>query len=281
MGSMGGVDIIKGPVGQVISLIVWLVVFSLIIGAINGWYLQSVDSGVVSGERFDRIVVKAADDSSADDRWAEVTVVAGNLVATVTDLSNTQAYMVKQVGTTDACQLAGADLTTALTTVPEAYTPLGSKVQLESTDGAPVTVAGCKWSPAGSIFGSGPLSGLIEIILQAAGLAPPIALMYILGTFGSSFIRNMGSHPLMAAIMTVIAMLLVATLLNTFVPFLTSAFNAIDANRFVMYAEGLGSVSTIISGFFGVVVVSSMMMIAWTLIKSFRSGNAIQTSQRM
>ena len=127
---------------------------------------------------------------------------------------------------------------------------------------------------------SGPLSGLIEIILQAAGLAPPIALMYVLGTFGTSFLSNMGSHPLLAAVMTVIVMLLVATLLNTFVPFLTQAFEAIDANRFLMYSEGLGSISTIISGFFGVVIVGSMMMIAWTLIKSFKGGDALG-GQRM
>ena len=48
---------IRGPVGQVIGLVVWLIVFPLLLGAINGWYLQAEDAGVRSGERFDRVVV--------------------------------------------------------------------------------------------------------------------------------------------------------------------------------------------------------------------------------
>ena len=146
------------------------------------------------------------------------------------------------------------------------------------TDG---TIAGCEWSPAGPVFSAGGLSGLVEIILQAAGLAPPIALLFALGTFGTSFLRNMGSHPILAAVLTVIMLLLVATLLNTFVPFLTDAFAAIDKNRFIMYDEGLGNVSTVIANFYGVVVVASMMMIAWELVKHLKGGNVINSGQRM
>ena len=94
--------------------------------------------------------------------------------------------------------------------------------------------------------------------------------------------RNMGSHPILAAVLTVIMLLLVATLLNTFVPFLTDAFEAIDKNRFIMYDEGLGAISTVVGNFYGVVVVSSMMMIAWQVIKHLRGGgNVISEANSM
>ena len=93
--------------------------------------------------------------------------------------------------------------------------------------------------------------------------------------------KNMGSHPILAAVLTVILLLLVATLLNTFVPFLTAAFEAIDKNRFVMYDEGLGNLSVVVGNFYGVVVVASMMMIAWQVVKHLRGGNVINAAQRM
>ena len=288
MGAMLGADLIRGPVGMVLGLIVWLVVFSLLIGAINGWYLQSVDAGVVSGERFDRVVGKASDDKSADDRWSKVTGTEASSRATA--LNPTTAYILSE-GTNDACKVS--DITVAAggapvaTSTVTAYTPLGTELTanipgVSASGSGEIAIAGCEWSDAGAVFNAGGLSGLVEIILQAAGLAPPIALLFALGTFGTSFLRNnMGSHPILAAVLTVIMLLLVATLLNTFVPFLTAAFAAIDKNRFIMYDEGLGNVSTVIANFYGVVVVASMMMIAWELVKHLKGGNVINSGQRM
>ena len=273
---------------MVLGLIVWLVVFSLLIGAINGWYLQSVDAGVVSGERFDRVVGKAPDDKSADDRWSKVT--GTEVSSRATALNPTTAYILSE-GTNDACKVSditvAAGGTPVATSTVTAYTPLGTELTanipgVPASGSGEIAIAGCEWSNAGSVFNAGGLSGLVEIILQAAGLAPPIALLFALGSFGTSFLRNnMGSHPILAAVLTVIMLLLVATLLNTFVPFLTAAFAAIDKNRFVMYDGGLGNVSTVIANFYGVVVVASMMMIAWELVKHLKGGNVINSGQRM
>ena len=283
---MVGADLIRGPVGMVLGLIVWLVVFSLLLGAINGWYLQSIDAGVVSSERFDRVIPKADTDKSADNRWAKLTGV-GTLAAAATSLTNTTVYLIVQDDTPGStkCEISTGGVTRTATTSFDgtAYTPLGTEVKYSvgATADDPVLISGCTFSEAGSVFNAGGLGGLVKIILQAAGLAPPIALLFALGTFGTSFLRNMGSHPILAAVLTVITMLLVATLLNTFVPFLTSAFTAIDKNRFVMYDEGLGNVAIVVGNFYGVVVVASMMMIAWTLIKSIRTRNVITSTQRM
>ena len=279
-----GADLIKGPVGQVIGLVVWLLVFPLILGAVNGWYLQSVSAGTVSGERFDRIVVKGTND--VEDAWKAATAVADSFTASAADsaLDANTVYRVSNDG--GDCTIGATDATAANNFIAAtAYTPLGSVVKVPAVAGATtvdqIKITGCKWSEAGSVFGAGGLSGLIEIILQAAGLAAPIALLFALGTFGTSFLKNMGTHPILAAVMTVIAFLLVATLLNTFIPFLTTAFDAIDPNRFVMYSEGLGNVATVIGNFFGVVVVSSIMMVAWQLLQTLRTRNTISSGQQM
>ena len=284
---MAGSEIIRGPVGQLIGLVVWLIVFPLLLGSINGWYLQAKSAGVVSGERFDRVVLVGSN-TSPEDAWQGVTSLSSpfahaNDTNKFTPSANT-AYSVTRSGT--GCQIGTVALesgTSAAQLIDAAtwYTPLGSKVTTANTVAAsptavPVAVAGCEYHDGGSIFGSGGLSPLIEIILQAAGLAPPIALLFALGTFGSSFMRNnMGQHPIMAAVMTAISFLLLATLLNTFIPFVSDAFEAIDANRFLMYDEGLGAVSSVIGNFFGVVIVASIMTVAWQVLQGLRGRNAL------
>ncbi len=305
MGSMGfGTDLIKGPVGRTLGLIVWMVVFSLFLGAINGWYLQAEAAGVVAGERFDRVVVKATADTDANDRWAAVTAAADAFALAPTAASqnlspgNTTAYKLEEGSTAGTCKIGGvtshvsAAGTNTTVVAQTYYTPLGTEVRsaavtvadVDSADPAntaDVTIGGCEYKGAGKIFVTGGLSGLVKILLQAAGLAPPLALLLTLGSFGSAFLRKVGSHPILAAIGMAITLLLVATLLNTFVPFLEDAFLAIDSNRFLMFDQGLGSLSVVIGNFFGVVLVAGMMMIAWEMLKSMRGGDAIGGSQRM
>ena len=277
---MVGSEIIRGPVGQLIGLVVWLIVFPLLLGSINGWYLQAKAAGVVSGERFDRVVVMGSN-ASPEDAWQGVTALVdsgttGTVVNDGTnDASASNAYSVYRPSSGDAC--AVSDHADTGVTAKDYYTPLGSKVRVSAAG----QIAGCEHDDGGSVFGSGGLSPLIEIILQAAGLAPPIALLFALGTFGSSFMRNMGQHPILAAVMTAISFLLLATLLNTFIPFVSDAFEAIDANRFLMYDEGLGAVSSVIGNFFGVVIVASIMTVAWQVLQGLRGRNALSPQGAM
>ena len=289
-----GADLIKGPVGRIIGLIVWMAVFSLLLGSINQWYLQAKDAGVVGSERFDRVVLEGGY-STADAAWAAVTgtgTLSGAKVVAAGPRPAPDAatgYLVEDDGS-GRCKIgavAPKGSSPAATDVGFAaaqwYTPSGTQVTTAASAAGvaadDVLVSGCKFSESGSIFNTGGLSGLIAIILQAAGLAPPIALLFILGTFGQSFIRNLGGHPILAAVGVVIMLLLLATLFNTLVPFLATAFEAIDGNRFVMYAEGLGAVSTIVGDFFGVVLVSSVLMVAWTAIQHFRGGDTLSSGR--
>ena len=272
MSGMG--DLIKGPVGMVVGLVAWLVVFPMLLGAINGWYLQAAPAGVIAGERFDRVV--ASDEAKPNVAWKSVLTTAVPFAAVYTKLEATSSYLVTATSDTDpACKIAGEPATA--NTSLKGFTPLGTKVGITAVG----KISGCTYKPAGAIFGLGGLSGLIEIILQAAGLAPPIALLFVLGSFGTSFLRNnMGSHPILAAVLTAIGFLLLATLLNTFIPYVSGAFDAIDPDRFLMYQEGLGALAGVIGNFFGVVIVASIMSVAWQVIGSMKGGGAID-KQRM
>ena len=267
MSGMG--DLIKGPVGMVVGLVAWLVVFPMLLAAINGWYLQAAPSGVLAGERFDRVV--ASTETKPNAAWDKVISTAVPFAEVYVVLEETSSYLIVATSDTDpTCKIAGTAATA--NTSLKGFTPLGTKIGITATG----NISGCKHEPSGAIFGLGGLSGLIEIILQAAGLAPPIALLFVLGTFGTSFLKNsMGSHPILAAVLTAISFLLLATLLNTFIPYVSGAFNAINANRFLMYQEGLGALAGVIGNFFGVVIVASIMSVAWQVIGSMKGGGAI------
>ena len=265
-------NIITTPVGRIIGLVGWSIIFALLLGSINGWYLQSVDAGVVDGERFDRVILKGATDKGAGDAWGRATGTSSDLGATG-DLDGATAYILSETTTGNGCKLNTTDRTAATTAAVEAFTPLGSKVKIPvPAETGDVVVSGCKFSEGSEVFNAGGLGGLIEIILQAAGLAPPIALMFELGSFGSSFLNSATGNPIMAAVMTAIVLLMVATLLNTFTPFLLIAFKAVDSTRFVMFSEGLGTISVVVRQFWGVVLVGSMLGIAWQVIRAMRSG---------
>ncbi len=60
-------NLIVGPLGRALGLILLFSVFAMVGGGINSIFLQTLDSGVVSSERVDRILAKSATVTSADD----------------------------------------------------------------------------------------------------------------------------------------------------------------------------------------------------------------------
>ena len=113
-----GIGVITNPVNRIIGLSAWSIAFALILGAINGWYMQSVDAGVVSNERFDRVVV--AGSLNSGDAWGEVTALEGAAGA-LTAYDGATAYKVL-----DSCEVAGTG--TAVIEAASMYTPQGTKV---------------------------------------------------------------------------------------------------------------------------------------------------------
>ena len=260
-------DILMGPIGRILGLMFLVSVFSIALGTVNGLYLQTEDACVVNHERFDRIVSKETGDTSADDRWSKVNAVVAS-TATAAAQVGTSAYRLKKDSST-GCEF---EATAAETT---SYTPLGTEVSTTATGG----VTGGKWEAESGIF-KGLMGGVIGIILQACGLAGPVMLLIQLGSYAKSFMTATGMHPLLGIVIMLLVLLLVATLLNVFIPFLEGAVFAIDPNRFQMYDTGLGQLSVVVRSFYGVVLVSGVLMVVWTLWNNVNSGNML-AGQRM
>ena len=268
MGNMQ--QMFTSPVGRILSLVTWSVIFALLLGAINGWYLQKEDAGVSNSERYDRVVIAGTNEVA--DAWGAVTTVAMAPSSAGTGTADAAtAYKVGTGATGNSCFIANGASGDVF------YTPLGSEVRLNAAG----TIGGCKYEKGGEIFNAGGLSSVIGVLLQAAGLAPPIALLFELGKFGTSFVGGMTDNPILSAVLTGILLLLVATLLNTFIPFLGQAFTSVDANRFVMFDEGIGALAIVVKRFWAVVLVASLAGLAWQVIKAMKGGGNAMTQRPM
>ena len=266
-------DVLMGPIGRILGLMFLVSVFSIGLGTVNGLYLQTEAACVLNHERFDRVAPMDSADKTADNRWELVKTTSAAGAANPTVGTTATILEIRGTGANATCQ-ASTTATSSLTAV-SAYTPLGTEV-LITADGI---IEGGNWAPASGIF-SGLMGGVIGIILQACGLAGPVMLLVQLGSFARSFMHSTGMHPLLGVVLMLLVLLLVATLLNVFVPFLEGAVFAIDPNRFLMYDTGLGQLSIVVRSFYGVVLVAGVLMVIWELWSQVNSGNML-TAQRM
>ena len=285
-------NIISGPIGQILVIIVVLVVYSIIAGAINGWFIQTIDAGVVASERFDRVILKTSGDASADERWGKVANVSedGFLVgggAGAHNPSSTTAFVLTKDG--DNCKVGTlTGYVHATTTAPAIlanqtyYTPAGTEVASSAASVAGksgsanppvvVTIDNCKWKESAKVLQAGGLGQVVTIVLQAAGLALPVAILTMVGGFGGSLMSRVGGTPLMRIVTAVVIVVLAAILFSYFVPFVDSAYQSIDPNRMVIYDSGLGSLGVVVGNFWGVALVAGMMSIGWSLVAMLRGG---------
>ena len=277
---MGGMNsgMIKMAVGAMLGIVVALVMLSNIMGALNQWYLQSMGAGVVGVERFDRVVVAQATthvnygDDKVDALWAD-----GNVVAIGASETGLTPGSILKLSSANGCKLAtaGHDTTQTGSTV---YTPSGTAFQVPNgTLTVPLTIPGCEYTPANAALMTGGLGPVITLILQAAGLAPIVAIMAVLGGFGMVFMRqlgNAGMSPIIAIITVLVLFLVVASLFSTLLPFLSTAFAAVDADRFAYLDTGIGRIGTVVSQFWGIVLVSSIITVAWQAMANIKGGQA-------
>ena len=254
-------NMVLGPLSRTLGLVIIFAVFSLAAGSINGWYMLAEDAWVYNdNERFDRFVTAdpAARRDNVDLEWDAVT---GTTALPATTIAKDTIYLTTFTSETTPCTILS---TPALTII----TPLGTEIDVAATA---TVIPNCEQSKAGDIFSAGGLSGLIKLIMQAAGLGLPIGALIGLASFGSTFVTKLGLSPLMGAIVLVIGFLLVGTLLNVLTPFVDSAFNSLDGDRFKMYDEGLGTLASVIGNFFAVVLIGGLIYVAWNVIQQFKS----------
>lgn len=275
-------NIITGPIGRLLLMIVFMTMFSLWLGGINQWYLQTVDACNINGERVDRLVVGEGASAEVEGSWQVITGTTAEgapvPASGANSLSHTTAYLVAEAGT--GCGIGDADAANAgFVATHKYYTPTGLEVSVLATAQTNGNISGGEWSEESSALEAGGLGPVIPTLFQAAILAPPVLLLTVLGSVAGDFAKRAGGSPIIAMVIMGVIVLLFATILNTMIPFLTDAYEAIDGNRFRAMDEGIGSLSTVIGNFFGVSLVAGALSVAWTLFNSVRtSGNAITQS---
>ena len=239
---------IIGPVLGLVALGVWLTLSPNIMGATNSWYMQTKDACVVDGERFDRVVPKpSSGDDDAETAWQ------GATSSTIKILANTTA---------DECNNSSM-------AIGDYYTPAGTPVDVTTAN----EMSDAEWEGASPVFTEGGMGQIIQLILQATNVAPPLAIMTVLGLFGAQFVSRVTSNPIVAAVIVLLGFMLVAVVLNALVPFLDVAYHAVDPDRFIALNEGLGVIGPLVRRFWGVIAVAGILVVGWQVVGQMRQGS--------
>ena len=253
-------QIITRPVFWVIMIAMWSLVFHLIVGAYNGIYLNTVEAGVTTSERFDRVIPKLDGTTvrTSEEAWQARTATLDH-GGTAAALVATTAY--KLGDNAGNCELT----LTAPAGVTEWYTPSGNAV---TTAAAGTEISGCEWLPRSPIFGV--FNGFIRVLLQVIALGGPLGFMLALAYFGSMLIGVATGHPVLRVVMVVIVVLVGAILVNIVLPYIGNVFHAIDGERFIVFDQELGLIAVLLKNFFGVLFVSGLIGSAWSIIGQIR-----------
>ena len=94
-----------------------------------------------------------------------------------------------------------------------------------------------------------------------------------LGLFGVQFVSRVAGNPIVAAVSVLLGFMLVAVVLNSLVPFLDTAYYAINPTRFVALNEGLGVIGPLVRRFWGVIAVAGILVVGWQIVAQMRAGS--------
>ena len=238
-------NLIVGPLGRALGLILLFSVFAMVGGGINSIFLQTLDSGVVNSERVDRILAKSATVTSADD----VDAVWGNHV--------------------DITEGASGEVSEC-------------KVGTIADNAAGTYVKNCTWSPPSPALNTPGTGVLVQLIFSAMALGLPIGALISVVGFGSSFVeQTFGASKLMVAIGAVVVLVMAGSLLGVFVPFFDVAFRSLDGARYAMYETGIGSLAGVLGNFMGVTMAAGLVRLGWVLFGQYTGQGGGKREQGM
>lgn len=249
-------------------------VYPMLVGAGNTIHLNTESACVTGGVRFDRILLTKSDEVNADNgNWA-------NSIA------------ISQKSTSKTCQTSELD-STGLTSTSEgvaigtgttitAFLPTGEKktltfaASLTSTaaeqDVNFGTTAGDKaeWLPPAGMFTDN--ATLVDVVIGALALLIGVSPMSVLGMIGYYILNkfDMEQGTIATIIMVVLGAVITVSLLSTFIGFISTAYDAIDANRFSVFNTGLANLAVVIKQFWGVVLIVSFFGLGAMLFKTWR-----------
>ena len=236
------------PIIGVVGLLIFFSMFPTMVGGFNEAYLHAIPACVYNGERFDRV--------SATVDWRSPIVLSAS---------------------TDDCTGSGAGTATKF------YTPRGTVLQTTdahiSVATGDLTIAGSAtepgrgWSPATGVIEE--QGGLNKTLLSVLALGLPVGSMALIIGFGGYFAQRIASPDdgmvgmILSVVGSVISIILLATMMGVFLPSLDSAFQALDSNRYVTFAGGIGSIATLIGNFWGTLMAASVIVVGFQVVRNF------------
>ena len=234
-------------------------VYPMLVGAGNTIHLNTENACVLNGIRFDRVLA------------VKLPVTSSSANADTGDWDN--AVVVSKSGTDDcATAAAGKDTTgTALAagTNYRFYMPTGEYVDMAGATSA-ITIANAEWKAPEGMFTDN--ATLVDVVIGALALLIGVSPMSVLGMIGYYILNkfDMEQGTIATIIMVVLGAVICVSLLSTFISFISTAYDAIDAQRFTVFNSGLANLAVVIKQFWGVVLIVSFFGLGALLFKTWR-----------
>ena len=254
-------------IGVVLGLFVIFSVVSPVAGGLDELYLHSVASCNFGDEdnperalRFgtDRSWTSASDIDPDDVDWNTV----GNVV-----------QIIQSASTTSLCIGSTGFINGGY------YVSANGAVEFRSNGGSglPTLSPTPTWAEPAGLFDEQPQ--LVELLATIAALALPLGALGAVVFFGNTISVATGtsgvSSQIIAVITIVVVILVIVEVFGQFIVYLDQAFDVIDADRFVVYDNGLGTLAETITSFWGILAFASVLPIGFSLFRQYQSGGGI------
>ena len=142
---------------------------------------------------------------------------------------------------------------------------------VQGLDSAPI------WGEPAGLFDEQPQ--LVELLATIAALALPLGALGAVVFFGNTISVATGtsgvSSQIIAVITIVVVILVIVEVFGQFIVYLDQAFEVIDADRFAVYDNGLGTLAETITSFWGILAFASVLPIGFSLFRQYQSGGGI------
>ena len=262
-------------IGVVLGLFVIFSVVSPVAGGLDELYLHSVAScNFGTEENPERALIIGTDSS-----WTSATPVDADDVEWGTPAN---VLTLQQDGTSGDCELdkataagrhyvsANGAIEFSTTGIVAANTAL-TTTNVSGLDSAPI------WAEPAGLFDEQPQ--LVELLATIAALALPLGALGAVVFFGNTISVATGtsgvSSQIIAVITIVVVILVIVEVFGQFIVYLDQAFEVIDADRFAVYDNGLGTLAETITSFWGILAFASVLPIGFSLFRQYQSGGGI------
>ena len=246
-------------------------VYPMLLGAGNTIHLNTENACMYNNVRFDRVLaVLGTDNETTADKgeWGNSLAVTGAL--------NGKCKI--EVGAAAGNEKISSGTGLAASTAYRFILPTGESfgVSTPATWAAQLDVPDINtdnkslWTAPAGMFTDN--ATLVDVVIGALALLIGVSPMSVLGMIGYYILNkfDMEQGTIATIIMVVLGAVICVSLLSTFISFISTAYDAIDAQRFTVFNSGLANLAVVIKQFWGVVLIVSFFGLGALLFKTWR-----------